>query len=454
MKSSPIVLLCALIGPTVFAADPTTPIPATPGAQPSAQVTGKATVTIDVNGKKETREIDLGNLRQLKLDDLVSKQGIADKPKEPAKVATWLGVGTEEPSEDVRAQLPILSGTGLLVRAVPADGPAAKAGLEKNDILIRFDDQILTNPEQLRVLVRTKKDGDTVHLAYVRKGREAAAEVRLESHPEDGVVDLGDRTMKLLTHTLLNKAGDKAKDIVSQLHIEIKSEAEKAQKPAEMRTWLGVLTEEPSNDVRAQLPAANGIGLLIREVVADSPAAQAGLKKNDVLVQLDDQILTNPDQLRKLIGNKKEGDAVHLTYLRKGEKAVQEVKLGTHAADNPADILGRTEKLILGSFSTAGTGAGGAAGVSVASRPIILQSGTSSSKDGSISFSVQSQAVPTKLGVGADVNEATQQVEKRLRDAGVSDQVIELARQAVADAMRRVVEQASRTEGGTGKAAP
>src|SRR4051812_46436422 len=51
-----------------------------------------------------------------------------------AKEVPWLGVSTEEASEVVGAQLGLQPGDGLVVRFVEPDSPAAKAGLQQNDV--------------------------------------------------------------------------------------------------------------------------------------------------------------------------------------------------------------------------------------------------------------------------------------------------------------------------------
>jgi len=223
MKTPILLSLLALAGSTAFAADPNstpqpppgvkvvppkppTSVPVPAGSSPAAEVSGKATITIDVGGKKVTREIDLGKAMQIKVGDVTTTQVDSGKPKGPAEVRTWLGVATDEPADEVRAQLPVAIGTGLLVREVVADSPAAKAGLEKNDVLTRLDDQILTNPGQLRALVGLKKDGDTVHLAYLRKGHEASVEVKLATHAEENAGDLPGGTGKLLLNKVIEKA--------------------------------------------------------------------------------------------------------------------------------------------------------------------------------------------------------------------------------------------------------
>ena len=52
---------------------------------------------------------------------------------------SWLGVGVEEASEALQSQLGLAPRVGLLVTYVTSDSPAAKAGLEKNDVLVEFE---------------------------------------------------------------------------------------------------------------------------------------------------------------------------------------------------------------------------------------------------------------------------------------------------------------------------
>ena len=206
MKLTPHILTTtiALLAGASFAAEPAEKnAPAEAGATASSNATvttsgkgGKATVTIDVNGKKETREIEFGDGTEVKvttekLDEMPvlnieRASGTAGQPK----AVTWLGVAPEEVSEEVRAQLPLEPGTGLIVRTVLPDSPAAKAGLQKNDVLMKIDDQLLTNPSQLRTLVSAKKDGDTVKLTYFRRGQQATLDVKLATHGENPALNL------------------------------------------------------------------------------------------------------------------------------------------------------------------------------------------------------------------------------------------------------------------------
>ena len=92
-------------------------------------------------------------------------------------------------------------------------------------------------------------------------------------------------------------------------------------------TFLGVETSEVPNVVSEQLGLAKGFGLVVDYVVPDGPAAAAGVQPNDIIKMLNDQILTEPDQLAKLVRSYSEGTTVTLTLLRKGKEEKVSVKL-------------------------------------------------------------------------------------------------------------------------------
>ena len=92
-------------------------------------------------------------------------------------------------------------------------------------------------------------------------------------------------------------------------------------------TFLGVETSQVPNVVSEQLGLTKGLGLVVDYVVPNSPAASAGVQQNDILKMLNDQILMEPTQLRKLLQTFSEGTEVTLTILRKGQEQKITVKL-------------------------------------------------------------------------------------------------------------------------------
>ena len=99
------------------------------------------------------------------------------------------------------------------------------------------------------------------------------------------------------------------------------------QKPV---TYIGVLTREVTAELRAQFSLADGFGLLVDEVMPDSPGKAAGLKVYDVLVKFEDQQLVNMDQFMSLVRSKKKGDVVQLDVITGGKEIKVPVTLGEH----------------------------------------------------------------------------------------------------------------------------
>jgi PDZ domain len=108
-----------------------------------------------------------------------------DRANEPAREVTWLGLSTEEASEALASQLGLKPGQGLLVDFVAPDSPAAKAGIQKLDVIEQLGDQTLVDPVQLRKLVQMQKEGDTIKLTLYRGGKKQTTSATLAKRTED-----------------------------------------------------------------------------------------------------------------------------------------------------------------------------------------------------------------------------------------------------------------------------
>jgi hypothetical protein len=104
-----------------------------------------------------------------------------------------LGVVTDRVSAELRHQLPQLApGAGLIVRELAPGSAAAKAGVERLDILVAWNDQMLVHPAQLQVLVENARAGDPVTLGFLHRGEMTKAVVTLE--PRSGQRAAGPRS--------------------------------------------------------------------------------------------------------------------------------------------------------------------------------------------------------------------------------------------------------------------
>src|SRR5437763_5325315 len=102
-----------------------------------------------------------------------------DRDKGPKVPVTFLGVETSSVPRVVSEQLGLTKGFGLVVDYVVPDGPAAAAGVQQNDIIKMFNDQILMEPDQLSKLVRSYQEGTNVTLTILRKNAETKVTVKL-----------------------------------------------------------------------------------------------------------------------------------------------------------------------------------------------------------------------------------------------------------------------------------
>ncbi len=109
----------------------------------------------------------------------------------------FLGVATSPVPPAMAAQLGLPEGFGLVVDQVAPDSPAGKAGVQRFDVLRRFNDQLLTDPGQLAALVHAQGRGAEVSLTLLRKGEEKRVGVELSERatperrplsPRDGAV--------------------------------------------------------------------------------------------------------------------------------------------------------------------------------------------------------------------------------------------------------------------------
>jgi hypothetical protein len=173
-----------------------------------------------------------------------------------SRQVAWLGVGADEVPEALASQLGLNHGEGLVATMVASNSPAAKAGLQKHDVLVEIDGQLLVHPAQLRKLVRAHKEGDNIKITYYRAGKKDSVTATL-GKTKDSVSlfewNGGDLNGKLgnLKIELDNmdglKDGMKAmKDALAQagldkekLNMEIRKEVEQANKAFAdaMRSW-------------------------------------------------------------------------------------------------------------------------------------------------------------------------------------------------------------------------
>lgn len=95
------------------------------------------------------------------------------------------------------------------------------------------------------------------------------------------------------------------------------------------RAFLGIYGEDTDATPKQR-------GSLVREVIAGSPAQQAGLQTGDLILRAGDRQIDRFDDLANLVSSKKSGDKIPLLILRDGKEKMLEVTLGTAPAEFPS----------------------------------------------------------------------------------------------------------------------
>jgi len=161
----------------------------------------------------------------------------------------------------LRDHLKLPNGQGLVVTALDGNSPAAHAGIQLNDVLLRLGETPLGKPEDLDESLR-KAGENPVSLALIRGGSQRVIQVQPQIR-----VTLGPAQPKAARH----------------------------------QYWIGVSVSAIGPALRSQLEIPTNSGLIVNEVVNDSPAAKAGVKVHDILLELDGKPLSDPGKLAEAV---------------------------------------------------------------------------------------------------------------------------------------------------------
>lgn len=138
-----------------------------------------ATVTSEREGQRVTRTIHISP------DGKVTVDGQAAAPAAPPAVraGAWMGVRSAPVSEALRAQIEIPAGQGVVLEVVAPGGPAARAGLVVNDILLTLNGAPVPDVDAFRATLRAARPQQQMAVTYLRKGKQGQATVTLDAPP-------------------------------------------------------------------------------------------------------------------------------------------------------------------------------------------------------------------------------------------------------------------------------
>jgi serine protease Do len=110
---------------------------------------------------------------------------------------------------------------------------------------------------------------------------------------------------------------------------------------AERYGWLGVrirdLSESEAEDLSVKLGIREGYGVVIAEILKDTPAETSGLRAGDLIVAIDGRPVVETRVLQRLVGATPDGQELRLVVLREGRRRELRIRVGAMPAEAVAE---------------------------------------------------------------------------------------------------------------------
>lgn len=194
----------------------------------------------------------------------------------------YLGVNIQDITEELAKALEVEEAEGALVSDVVSDSPADKAGIERGDIITKFADTSITTSRDLPSRVAATPVGDEVQLTVIRDGKE-----------------------KQLSVTVGELASDD-------------SYGGKSVEPAKGK-W-GLQLRDLDKEMAEQLRIEADKGVAVVGVEPGSSAAEAGLRKGDVIVEVNREAVDSVSDIKNSIRAAEDKDKLLLLVQRQSSK--------------------------------------------------------------------------------------------------------------------------------------
>jgi serine protease Do len=181
----------------------------------------------------------------------------------------WLGVHIQAVTSEIAEGLGLDSARGALVASVNQDSPAAKAGIEQGDVILKFDGAEIARMRELAPTVAATEIGKQVEVVVWRKGAEKTLNVVLGELEEDEQV----------------ASAPAAPD--------------STQGPSEQRIdALGLTVASLTDELRTRFELGDSAtGVVVVDVAPEGPAVDNGLRVGDVITEVGQERVANPAEV-------------------------------------------------------------------------------------------------------------------------------------------------------------
>jgi serine protease Do len=197
----------------------------------------------------------------------------------------FLGVSVQRLGGDEREKLGV--SYGVQVVGVEKESAAAKAGIKEDDVIQTVNGEKIRDAQALSDVVRDLAPGSAVRIGLWRDGKALEVKAVLgKLEPRQRVYKLEGPLFKYFR-----------------------------QKP-----YLGVNLFEPDEDLAAYFAVKPGEGVLVTRVEKETPAAKAGMKSGDVIVEMGGKAVKESDDILNALAGLKPGDSVAITVVRHGKR--------------------------------------------------------------------------------------------------------------------------------------
>lgn len=203
---------------------------------------------------------------------------VADQLREFGRVKRgWIGVSYQSVTDDIADSFGLDRARGVLVANVAADGPAAKAGLKRNDIILNFAGADVLDLRRFPRLVANARVGSTIDLMVWRQGKEVPLKLRIGEQEE------ADKQTASATGTP-------------------KKPAETDQPVTSTIEQLGLTLQKVSDQLRERYGLSDQVkGVIVTKVAPNSPAAEKQLQPGDVILEVDQKPVTTPAEITDIV---------------------------------------------------------------------------------------------------------------------------------------------------------
>ena len=223
----------------------------------------------------------------------------------------WIGIQILTIDDTVSKDYNLIYKHGLLVRNVISGSPADDAGIMKDDIIRIVDGQTIIDTSQLKKIISGKSPGQKIRIVYIRDKITKTTYAIAEEAP--GI----DPNTRLVYGTYPAAAPDPA--------VAPDTVIKKNQTPGTNPVWIGVQVVPIDDKISKNLNLTFNRGLLVRNVIAGSPADDAGILKDDIIRRIGVNELVNTAQLKTYLSKKSPGQKIRIVYIRDGITATTDV---------------------------------------------------------------------------------------------------------------------------------